>query len=138
MELPPAAVPPGALDTVPADARLAFALPEGTVLTQAHLDPRGPAAGLAPGLRALPIPMEAGWTLLAGGRVDVWVQDGSGGPARLVARSCPVLAVAEPEHQAPTALIGLPAAAVGEVARGIGLGAVLLAHAPPAPGQGHC
>ncbi|HWB70953.1 MAG TPA: hypothetical protein VG452_01950, partial [Egibacteraceae bacterium] len=57
VDLPPAAVPPGAVGDVPEAAVLAMALPEGTVLTRAHLDPRGPGAGLDPSLRAVPVPV---------------------------------------------------------------------------------
>lgn len=136
VQLPPAAVPPGAVTAVPEGARLAFALPAGSVLTRAHLDPRGPAAGLAPGLRAMPVPVEEGWGVAAGGWVDVWVLGGDA-PSRLVARGCAVLEVSQADTGQGTALVALPAGAVGDVAQGLALGQVLLAHAPPAEG-GHC
>jgi len=127
---PPVVVPPGAVSEVTEGARLAFALPAGTVLTEAHLDPRGPGRGLAAGLRALPIPLEAGWGVEAGGWVDVWVLSAGEQPATLVARSCPVLQV-EAADQTATALVAIPEAAIGAAAEGLALGRVLLAHAPP-------
>ena len=128
--LPPAAVPPGALHRAPDGAVLAFALPRGSVLTRTHVHPRGPAAGLAPGLRAVPVPAEEGWGVTAGGWVDVWVLGAGNRPARLVARSRPVLEVRQ-YGTAPTALVGLDASEVGPTSAGLALGRVLLAHAPP-------
>lgn len=127
---PPVVVPPGAVSAVPEGRRLAFALPAGAVLTEAHLDPRGPGRGLAAGLRALPVPLEAGWGVEAGGWVDVWVLGAGDQPARLVARSCSVLQV-ESADQTATALVAIPEAAIGAAAEGLALGRVLLAHAPP-------
>lgn len=127
---PPAVVPPGAVSEVAEGSRLAFALPVGAVLTKAHLDPRGPGRGLADGLRALPVPLEAGWGVEAGGWVDVWVLGAGEQPARLVARSCPVLQV-EAADQTATALVAIPEDAIGAAAEGLALGRVLLAHAPP-------
>jgi hypothetical protein len=127
---PPVVVPPRAVTAVPEGSRLAFALPAGSVLTEAHLDPRGPGRGLAAGLRALPVPLEAGWGVEAGGWVDVWVLGAGEQPATLVARSCPVLQV-EAADQGATALVAIPEAAVGAAAEGLALGRVLLAHAPP-------
>ncbi len=128
--LPPAAVPPAAVAKVPPGAVLALALPEGAVLTEAHLDRRGPAAGLAEGLRAVPIPSEDGWGVVPGGWVDVWVLGAGDMPAQLVAESRPVLEVNH-DDAGSTALVGLEAAEVGPANSGLALGRVLLAHAPP-------
>jgi hypothetical protein len=135
VELPPRAVPPDPAppDATEAGAVLALALPEGAVLTRSHLDPRGPAAGLAPDLRALPIPVADGWGVAAGGWVDVWVLGSGESPAALVARSRPVLEV-RGEDSERTALVGLHAGEVGSTTAGLALGQVLLAHAPP-PGE---
>lgn len=127
--LPPAAVPPDALAAVPEGAVLALPAPEGTVLTRAHLDPRGPAAGLPPGSRAVPIPVEPGWGVTAGGRVDVWVLGAEAEPARQVARAAVVLGVTD-DGAAVTALIGLAADDVGPATAGLALGRVLLTHTP--------
>ncbi|HWH33010.1 MAG TPA: SAF domain-containing protein [Egibacteraceae bacterium] len=131
VELPPAAVPSAAATDVPEGARMAFALPAGSVLTQAHLDARGPGAALPEDQRAMPIPVEEGWRVTAGGWVDVWVLGMEDRPSVLVAAACPVLAVAADDMGAGTALVALPRAAVGEVAQGLTAGRVLLAHAPP-------
>lgn len=128
--LPPAAVPPGALDQLPAGTHLALALPEGAVLTRGHLDPRGPAAGLGADLRALPIPVEAGWGVVAGGWVDVWVLGGRDDPAELVAASRPVLEVRGDDYDG-TALVGLASEEVAAATEGLAVGRVLLTHAPP-------
>jgi hypothetical protein len=128
--LPPALVPPDALRGPAPSGRLAFALPAGGVLTSRHLDPRGPGAGLPSGLRALPIPVERGWGVEAGGWVDVWVLGAADAPARLIGRSCPVLVVAV-DGDRETALVALPADQVGSLTEGLALGRVLLAHAPP-------
>lgn len=128
--LPPAAVPPGAVLELPDDAVLALALPRGHVLAGTHLDVRGAAAGLAEGDRAVPVPVEEGWGVEAGGFVDVWVTAGpSDEAARLLARSSPVLAI-DPE-QGPTALIGLAVDEVAALTEALSLGQVLLTHAPP-------
>lgn len=130
--LPPAAVPPSALTRVPPpDTVLALALPEGAVLTAAHVDARGPAAGLDEGLRAVPVPVEEGWMVRPGGWVDVWVLGAGDEPATLVARSRPVLEVRE-HALATTALIALDQAGeVGPATAGLALGRLLLTHAPP-------
>lgn len=130
VDLPPAAVPPGAVDEVPETAVLAMALPVGTVLTHAHLDPRGPGAGLDPSLRAVPVPVDDSWGVTAGGWVDVWVLGAGEAPARLVGRARPVLQV-RGEGTGTTALVGLHVDEVGEATAGLALGRVLLAHAPP-------
>jgi hypothetical protein len=132
--LPPAAVPPGALTAVPAGAVLAFALPAGNVLTASHLDDRGPAAALGAEARAVPIPVEDGWGLVAGGWVDVWVLGAADEPAVLVARSRPVLELREADRHG-TALIGLEGDEVRAATTGLAVGQLLLTHAPaPNPG----
>jgi hypothetical protein len=134
MTLPPAAVPADAIIDEPPDRALSVALPEGAVLTETHLDERGPAAGLDPDLRAVPIPVEEGWGVTAGGWVDVWVLAGSDDPATLVARSRPVLALRD-EGASASALVGLDRdREVESVTSGLALGTVLLAHAPPPGG----
>jgi hypothetical protein len=130
VELPPASVPPGALDRAPGDAVLAYALPRGAVLTRAHIDPRGPAAGLAGDMRAVPVPVEDSWGVSAGGWVDVWVLGAGTDPAVLIARSRPLLEVRE-DGVRVTALVGLHIDEVGPATTGLALGRVLLAHAPP-------
>lgn len=128
--LPPAAVPPDALGDVDDQTTLAIALPEGSVLTKAHIDPRGPAAGLADGLRALPVPVEPGWGVTSGAWVDVWVLGTGEGPTSLVARSRPVLEVRGDDFE-QTALVGLDADEVTQATRGLAAGGLLLTHAPP-------
>lgn len=136
VSLPPAAVPASALaDAPPRGASLALALPEGAVLTAAHLDGRGPAAGLDDALRAVPVPVEEGWSVTAGAWVDVWVLGTGEEPATLVARSRPVLEVSADEARG-TALIGLSQdREVGQVTTGMALGTVLLTHAPAPAGE---
>lgn len=136
VRLPPLAVPASATADLPRDAVLALALPEGAVLTDAHLDVRGPAAGLAGHLRAVPVPTEEGWSVVVGGWVDVWVLGTGSEPASLVARSRPVLDVRE-DPRGTTALIGMAATEVGRTTEGLALGRVLLTHAPaPRPDAG--
>lgn len=129
--LPPAVVPAAAVTQAPSpDAVLALALPEGAVLTAAHLDPRGPAAGLDARLRAVPVAVDEGWVVTAGGWVDVWVLAAGDEPATLVARSRPVLEV-RTEGAGTTALVGLDGEEeVGAATAGLALGRLLLAHAP--------
>jgi Flp pilus assembly protein CpaB len=128
--LPPAAVPPGALRaTPPGVTALSLALPEGAVLTAAHLDPRGPAAGLSDDLRAVPVPIESGWGVVGGGWVDLWLLADGGAASQLAARSRPVLEVRE-DHQ-PTALVGLTPDEVEVVTEGLAAARLLLTHAPP-------
>lgn len=131
--LPPAAVPPRALHSVDPDKPLALAAPAGTILTSAHVDARGPAAGLAAGMRAVPISTEPGWGVVAGGWVDVWVLGDGQSPARLVARGRPVLQVRD-DTAGLTSLVGLSGSEVQAVTSGLAVGRVLLAHAPP---RGH-
>lgn len=125
--LPPGAVPAQALAEVDDDAVLAVALPRGAVLTELHVDPRGPAAGLDGSLRAVPVRVEEGWGVTAGGWVDVWV-DGHGDEP--VARQRPVLDVRR-DGSRHTALLGLHADEVGAVTGGAAREHVQLTHAPP-------
>lgn len=127
--MPPLAVPDGALTAVPDGAVLSFALPAGGVLTATHLDGRGPAAGLARGLRAVPVPAEQGWGVVRGGWVDVWVLGAGDAPAALVASSRPVLDVRS-DPAGATAIVGMAADEVGPTTEGLALGRVLLTHAP--------
>jgi hypothetical protein len=99
------------------------------VLTAAHLDARGPAAGLSPGSRAVPVPVETSWGVVSGGRVDVWVLGAEGEAARRVARGVPVLDVAD-DGSTRTALVGLAEDEVGPATQGLAAGGVLLIHAP--------
>lgn len=134
VRLPPGAIPADAVEHVDGTERLALAVPAGAVLTRAHLDPRGPAAGLAQGLRAVPLPVEEGWGLVPGAWVDVWALDPGGAGAQLVARSRPVLVVREDDLQR-TALVGLAEAEVTAATAGLSSGGILLVHAPPQPAQ---
>ena len=129
VHLPPALVPDDAPQHVADSTRLAFALPEGTVLTRAHLSPRGPAAGLAHDLRVVPVPVDPGWDVRAGGWVDVWALSPSAGSTR-IAEHRPVLAVLS-EDDPPSALVGLGTTEVAAAMRGFADGEVLLTHAPP-------
>jgi hypothetical protein len=129
MRLPPAAVPANAVTELPPGARLAYALPQGAVVTADHIDPRGAAAGLPAGLRAVPVPAEEGWGVAAGGWVDVWVLGSGDSQSQLVAQSRPVLEVRE-DSTGLTALIGLAPEEVAQATAGLALGGVLLAHAP--------
>ncbi len=123
--------PPGSVASVPDGAALAIALPQGVVLTAAHLDPRGPAAGLEPGLRAVPVPVEDGWAVAPGGFVDVWVLGAEDGTAGQVAASRAVLEVADAQDGAGrTALLALREDEVAATTAGLALGRVLLTHAP--------
>ncbi|MGH8904628.1 MAG: hypothetical protein ACRDYA_23825 [Egibacteraceae bacterium] len=133
--LPPAALPPRAVGHPPDGAVLSLPLPAGSVLTQAHLDPRGPAAHLPDDVRAVPVPVEAGWRIEPGGWVDVWVLGAGEVPSRLVARSRAVLEVRRDEGTR-TALVTLHDDEVGPTTEGLALGKVLLTHAPPPTASG--
>ncbi len=129
--LPPAMVPPHALQTVAPDTRLALALPEGTVLTRAHVSPRGPAVGLDPGVRVVPLPVQPGLDIHPGGSVDVWVLAAAPGRSRRVAQRRPVVGVTTTDDDEATALVGLATGEVGATMRGLADGQVLLTQAPP-------
>lgn len=128
MRLPPRAVPPRAVTDVAPDSRLSVSLPEGAVLTEAHVDVRGPAAGLTDDLRAVPVPIEDGWGIVAGGWVDVWLLADATRDGQLVASTRPVLEVRDDRR--PTALVGLAASEVELVTQGLGTGRLLLTHVP--------
>lgn len=128
VRLPPDALPARPLQRAPEGAVLSLALPEGAVLTEAHVAPAGAAAGLPPDLRALPVPVQEGWGVAAGGWVDVWVLGPDGG-ADLAARARPVLEL-RGDGADSTALLGLAADEVTSVTAALGQGRVLLAHAP--------
>lgn len=129
VRLPPALVPPDAPQQLDDGARLAFALPEGAVLTRGHLSARGPAAGLQPNLRVIPIPVEPGWSVRAGGWVDVWAL-APGVQSTPIARRRSVVAVTTDDDH-PTALVGLAADEVAAAVRGLVDGEILITHAPP-------
>ena len=131
VSLPPAMVPPAAPQRIADDVRLALALPEGAVLTRAHVSPRGPAVGLDPGLRVVPLPVPPGLDVVAGARVDVWVLTDGPGHSRRVARGRSVLAVSTADDEDPVALIGLAAGEVAATVAGLASGDVLLTQAPP-------
>jgi len=129
VRLPPAMVPPDAPQQVGDDARLAFALPRGAVLTRGHLSARGPAAGLPSDLRVVPIPADPGWDIRAGGWVDVWAL-ASSGQSTQIARRRPVVAMTADDDE-PSALVGLAPGEVAAAVRGLADGQILLTHAPP-------
>lgn len=127
--LPPQSVPEEAVAEVDDDTVLAAPLPSGAVLTELHVADRGPAAGLDPDMRVVPVPAEDGWGVEAGGWVDVWVDDATTAGNEPVATSRPVLEVRDGGTR-PTALVGLHADEVGAVT-GAGRDRVRLTHAPP-------
>jgi hypothetical protein len=129
VRLPPALVPRDAPQQVDDGARLAFALPKGAVLTREHLSARGPAAGLQTDLRVVPIPIEPGWDVRAGGWVDVWAL-APPNQSTPIARQRPVVAVTTDDDQ-PSALVGLATNEVAAAVRGLVDGQILLTHAPP-------
>lgn len=133
VSMPPVVVPPGAVDDVDHGAVLAYALPRGSILTETHIDPRGPAVGLPDGVRAVPIPTEPGWGVVEGGWVDVWTLGTGDEPSELVAQGRPVVDVIT-DSAGLTSLVGLAADEVADVTRGLALGRVLLAHSPGAGG----
>lgn len=130
VRVPPSLAPPEALTEVDPDARLAVPLPEGGVLTATHLDARGPGATLDPGVRAVPVPVEAGWGVVAGSFVDVWVLDVGEAPAERVAGGAAVLALDVDDAGRATALVAIDDDAVAATTTGLALGRVVLAHSP--------
>lgn len=133
-ELPPAVVPPGAVDSVEEGAVLSLALPKGAVVTRAHVDRRGAAVGLDDGMRAVPIPTEPGWGVVEGGFVDVWTLGTGDAASELVASGRPVVDVVQ-DAAGLTSLVGLAQDEVAAVTSGLALGRVLLAHAPGPDGS---
>jgi hypothetical protein len=129
VRLPPAIVPPTALADIPDGQVLTAPLPQHAVLTSGHLHPRGPAAVLGPERRAVPIPVEEGWGVVAGGWVDLWVLGAEGQQASQIASGRAVLEVTGDAHEA-TALVELHADEVGPATAGLARGQLLLAHAP--------
>lgn len=127
---PSALAPPDAVDDDTDLPPLALALPEGAVLTRAHVDPAGPGATLPPELRAVPVPVEEQWGVAAGGWVDVWILGGREEAAHLVAPHRAVLALDDGEGTEPVALVALAYDEVAAVTAGLATGTVRLAHAP--------
>jgi hypothetical protein len=126
VRLPDAALPAGAVTgPVPRGAVLAITLVEGAVLTRTHLSPAGPAAGLAPDERLLPVPVEASWGIQAGALVDVWAAADDRGDPRPIASARPVVAVREDRGRV-VALVSLPADDVAAATAGLSRGGVLL------------
>ena len=130
VRIPPSLTPPEAVSEVADDARLAVPLPEGGVLTASHLDARGPGATLDPGVRAVPVPVEAGWGVVAGAWVDVWVIGVGDQPAERVASGAAVLALDVDDAGRATALVAIDDDAVASTTTGLALGRVVLAHSP--------
>lgn len=127
--VPPALAPADALDAAADDAILALALPRGAVLTTAHVSARGPARGLSPSLRVVPLPVQPGWGVVGGGWVDVWTVGGGEAASQHVASARPVVGVRR-DTTGLTALVGLRAEEVEAVTAALAVGDVLLTHAP--------
>lgn len=127
VRLPPAALPPGAVTRRPArDAVLSLPLVEGAILTDAHLSAAGPAAGLPPDARLLPVPVDRDWGIEAGSSVDVWaVLDGREATEPLATARPVVLLRAEGPR--PVALLSLHVDDVAEAAAVLARGRLLLA-----------
>lgn len=130
VRLPPGALPAQPVQRVSDVGPLTLALPEGAVLTQRHVSPVGPAVGLPPGSRLVPVPVDDGWAVAAGSRVDVWMAEADGSTS-LVAAARPVLEVRGGDGSGGlTALVAVEAGDVTALARGLGDGTVLLSHTP--------
>lgn len=82
VERPEATLPVGALAEVPT-GRLSTMIPQGAVLTSAHVTDHGLAAGLAPGRSAVALPAADLPTLSPGQRIDVVTSTTDGSGARL-------------------------------------------------------
>lgn len=136
VRLPPRALPAAPVTSLDPDATLAIALPEGAVLTERHVSPAGPAAGLPAGARLVPVPVDDGWAVTAGGRVDVWIAHpvaataATSPEADLVARDRPVVDVRTDESGDLTALVSIDAGDVPDVTTGLLEGSVILSHTP--------
>lgn len=96
VRLPAAALPPDAV-TGPLPDRTVLALPlvEGTILTEVHLAAAGPAAGLPPDDRLLPIPIDRDAGIEAGSIVDVWAVEDAREDPEPIASGRSVLALRE-------------------------------------------
>ena len=127
VRLPSAVLPPGAVTERPGmGAVLSLPLVEGAILTEVHLSPAGPVAGLPPDERLLPVPVDRDWGIEAGSSVDVWaVLDGRGATEPL-ATARPVVVLRD-EGPRPIALVSLHADDVAEAAQVLARGRLLLA-----------
>jgi Flp pilus assembly protein CpaB len=130
VELPPAAVPPGALERAPAGRTVRGVVLEGEVITRRRLSEDGAvgvAALLPDGARAVAVPVEAGSAppLRVGQVVDV-VAAGIGvdgrADAAVIAAGVPVVAVAE-----AAVSVALDPGDVADVVAALAAGAVTLA-----------
>ncbi|HUG84247.1 MAG TPA: hypothetical protein VMM13_06760 [Euzebya sp.] len=126
VRLPRAAVPPNAVvGPLPPNTVLALPLVDGAILTDIHLSPSGPAVGLAPDERLLPIPVERSWGIEAGGVVDVWaIIDGREDTTPL-ATARPVLLLRD-DGPRPVALVSLHQDSVAEATATLARGRLLL------------
>lgn len=132
VRLPPRIVPAAALSTAPGARPVTVPLPAGAVITEAHVAPAGPAVGLPSGLRLVPVPVDDGWGLAAGGAVDVWIGEPDGDGATLVARHRAVADVRTDEGGNLTALVAVAAREVPALTGGLARGTVWLSHVPAA------
>lgn len=133
---PRALVPEGAVAEVPDGQVVAVAMEAGEVVVRARLAPLGLgplAATLAPGTRAVAVPVEAGLAppLLVGDRVDVMVAvapeaAGGGPPGFVVAADALVVAVDE-----AAVTVAVSRAEAPRIAVALGQGAVTLALVGP-------
>lgn len=98
------------------DATLALGVVAGTVLTGRHLRPGGPLADLAPGLAAVPVPLDALPGVTAGRRLDLVVARADGG-GLVVAADARVLAL-----DGGLAWLAVPRAAAPDVTAAAGRG----------------
>lgn len=126
---PPSALPDDALTGTLPPGTLTVGVVEGTVLTRRHFDARGPAAALAPHERLVPVPVDPGWAVEAGSRVDVWVLATSGDDGRLLAAGRPVLSVGGSTSR-PVALVALAAEDVRAATTALATSQVVLTHSP--------
>jgi Flp pilus assembly protein CpaB len=139
--LPRAVVPVGALTALPGGRRALVALSAGEVVLERRIsgsDAAGPAALLAPGERAMAIPLAIpGLPLAPGDRVDVVAGGAPGGGVGgdlpvapsgpdVVATDAAVLDVAE-----DTVVIALDAGRAADVAAALTVGPLVLALRPP-------
>ncbi|MEE8601726.1 hypothetical protein [Euzebya tangerina] len=124
--LPAAAVPADAVvGRVDRAAVLSLPLVQGGILTTQHLDPIGPAVSLPDDERAVPIPVELGWGIEAGGLVDVWVSPAREGELRRLAGERVVLQVQD-DGRAAVALVSIPEEEVATTTTALARGSVLL------------